>query len=70
MNGERDGKYLLNLWEANRRQLEEIGVRTSNIETAAVCTVCHHDRFFSYRGDRGNTGRFGAGIMLKTEIGC
>lgn len=70
VNGERAGKYLLNLWEANRRQLEEIGVRASNIETAAVCTVCHHDRFFSYRGDRGNTGRFGAGIMLKTEIGC
>lgn len=69
-NGDRAGKYLLNLWEANRRQLKESGVRESNIEIAAVCTVCHCDQFFSYRGDRGNTGRFGAGIMLKTEMEC
>lgn len=59
------GKYRFDLWEANRRQLEEVGVLSSRIEVAGICTVCHHDRFFSYRGDHGDTGRFGAGIMLK-----
>ena len=62
--GKQAGKYLLNLWEANRRQLRQVGVEDIRIEVAGICTVCHHDRFFSYRGDRGNTGRFGAGIML------
>ena len=58
------GNYQLNLWEANRRQLRQVGVEDARIEVAGICTVCHHDQFFSYRGDRGNTGRFGAGIML------
>ena len=62
--GKHPGKYQLNLWEANRRQLRQVGVEDARIEVAGICTVCHHDQFFSYRGDRGNTGRFGAGIML------
>ena len=62
--GKQPGKYQLNLWEANRRQLRQVGVEDARIEVAGICTVCHHDQFFSYRGDRGNTGRFGAGIML------
>lgn len=60
-------KYQFDLWEANRRQLEQVGVPTARIEVAGICTVCHSDQFFSYRGDKGNTGRFGAGIMIKTE---
>jgi conserved hypothetical protein, YfiH family len=64
-NSGNPGKYYFNLWEANRRQLEQAGVLPARIEIAGVCTVCHHDRFFSYRGDHGDTGRFGAGIMLK-----
>ena len=62
--GKHPGKYQLNLWEANCRQLRQVGVEDARIEVAGICTVCHHDQFFSYRGDRGNTGRFGAGIML------
>ncbi|HJA14721.1 MAG TPA: peptidoglycan editing factor PgeF [Candidatus Butyricimonas faecavium] len=62
--GKQTGKYQLNLWEANRRQLRQVGVEDTCIEVAGICTVCHRDQFFSYRGDRGNTGRFGAGIML------
>lgn len=60
--GKMDGKFHLNLWEANRRQLLDMGV--TRIDVAGICTVCHRDEFFSYRGDRGDTGRFGAGIML------
>jgi len=51
-----NGRVHLDLWAANRLQLEQAGVE--RIETAGLCTVCHRDRFFSHRGDRGKTGRF------------
>ncbi len=51
------------LWAANRLQLEKMGV--TKIETAEVCTMCHMDDWFSHRGEKGKTGRFGALIALK-----
>jgi copper oxidase (laccase) domain-containing protein len=35
------------------------------VEVAELCTACHTDIFFSHRGDKGKSGRFGAGMMLK-----
>lgn len=64
----KSGKYLIDLWEANRRQLLETGVQYEHIEVAGMCTVCHPDHFFSYRRDGERAGRFGAGIMLKKRI--
>ncbi|MBN2374131.1 peptidoglycan editing factor PgeF [bacterium] len=58
------GKYFLNLWEINKRQLTEIGIPKKNIEVAEICTYCHADQFFSYRHQKGETGRFGAAIMI------
>jgi hypothetical protein len=52
-----------NLWDVNRLQLAEAGVR--QIEVSGLCTSCRRDLFFSHRGDRGRTGRFGAVVMLK-----
>lgn len=66
-SGENHGKYNFDLWEANRRELTEAGLCSGYIEVARICTVCNRDRFFSYRGDRGDTGRFGAGIMMKKK---
>lgn len=63
----RSGKYMVNLWEANRQELLEAGLEAGHIEVAEYCTVCHPDRFFSYRKDGGQTGRFGAGIVLREE---
>lgn len=57
-------KCHVDLWEANRRQLLQSGLVDSHIEIAGMCTVCHPDRFFSYRRDGRAAGRFGAGIML------
>lgn len=51
------------LWEANRWQLAQAGVR--QIEVVGVCTSCRRDLFFSHRGDHGRTGRFGAVVMLR-----
>jgi copper oxidase (laccase) domain-containing protein len=32
---------------------------------AEICTACHQDEFFSYRGGKGRTGHFGALMMLQ-----
>jgi YfiH family protein len=65
-NGVRSDQPHLNLWEVNRRQLLEVGVREENVEIMRLCTRCHSDLFFSERACRG-TGRFGVGIMLTGE---
>lgn len=58
-------KWKLNLWEANRVQLKEIGVKDLNIEIARTCTACNSKVFFSYRADSGKTGRIAAIICLQ-----
>jgi len=60
----RGDRWLLDLWQANRRQLEEIGVDGRNIEVSGVCTQCNPELFYSHRGENGTTGRMGAIIML------
>jgi YfiH family protein len=60
---QRAGHAFLNLWEANARQLRDAGVGA--VEVAELCTACHTDIFFSHRGDKGKSGRFGAVMMLK-----
>jgi polyphenol oxidase len=50
-------KLFLNLVEANRRQLLDAGVPKKNIESSPLCTNCHTDLLFSYRGEQGKTGR-------------
>ena len=57
-------RWQLNLWEANRRQLVEIGVLDSKITVSGVCTACNTDIFFSHRAEAGRTGRIGAVIAL------
>jgi hypothetical protein len=62
---EREGKIYLNIWEANRSQLLDIGIKEKNIELAGLCTSCNPQTFFSHRRDKGRTGRFAALIGLK-----
>jgi len=62
---ERNGKQYLDLWEANRKQLLEAGIRAENIEVAGLCTSCQNQLLFSHRKDKGKTGRFGALIGIK-----
>lgn len=59
------GKYHLNLWQANRLQLEEIGVPSDNIVSADICTSCNTKILFSYRAEQGKTGRIAAILALK-----
>lgn len=50
-------KLFLDLVEANRRQLLDAGVLAKNIDTAVPCTVCHTELLFSFRAEKGVTGR-------------
>ena len=47
----------LDLVEANRQQLLAAGVPKKNIEVSPLCTSCHPELLFSYRAERGKTGR-------------
>jgi YfiH family protein len=47
----------LDLVEANRQQLIAAGVPKKNIEASPLCTNCHPDLLFSYRAEKGKTGR-------------
>jgi YfiH family protein len=51
-----DGSFHFDLWEANRRQLIELGV--GKIAVIQLCTACRTDEFFSHRAEGGHTGRF------------
>lgn len=57
-----DGRTHLDLWAANRLQLQDAGVE--RIELAGVCTACHLEDWYSHRAEKGRTGRFGALIAL------
>jgi len=52
----------LDLWAANRLILEMAGVR--QVEVSGICTACHTEDWFSHRGEKGRTGRFGVLISL------
>jgi len=57
------GKAMVNLWEANRLDLQRCGVRA--ITVAGVCTVCGVSKLFSHRAEGGQAGR-GAAIIALT----
>lgn len=62
------GHALIDLHEANRRQLVEAGVASESIHALPLCTMCRPDLFFSYRQDRklyGRTGRLMSVIGMR-----
>lgn len=50
-------KIFLDLVEANRQQLLAAGVPAKSIEASPLCTNCNTDILFSYRAEKGKTGR-------------
>lgn len=58
----RDGRHMLDLWAANRLDLESAGV--GRVHVAGACTACQSDRFFSHRAEAGGAGRGAAVIVL------
>ena len=58
------GEWSLDLRRANYLQLIKGGVEEKNIFVNEICTADHPEFFFSYRRDKGNTGRMAAIFML------
>lgn len=71
-----DSENRVDLWKYGKDQLVTHGIAEGNIESACICTVCGGkgnsqetppklgSKFFSYRAGMGNTGRFGAVVVL------
>ncbi len=55
-------KIYMNLWSMNEDTLRESGV--TRIEQSRICTACGTNEWFSYRAEKGNTGRFPAVFCL------
>lgn len=60
-----DKGYYLDLIAIARRQLEELHLRTENIEASRYCSACNTDIFYSYRAEKKSCGRFAGIIMLR-----
>lgn len=58
---------LLDLRKANRAQLLDAGLREQNIVVSELCTACRRDLFFSYRKERGTTGRLMSVIGIRNH---
>lgn len=54
----------LNLWYANVIILISRGIPLENITVSELCTNCNNDLFYSYRKEKGKTGRMAAMIQL------
>jgi YfiH family protein len=58
-------KIFLDLVEANRRQLLAVGVPAKSIEASPLCTSCRKDLLFTYRAEKGKTGRMMAVVGIR-----
>lgn len=59
------GKDHLDLWAINADALIGMGVPSSSIHVAGVCTLCRNDVFPSHRREGESAGRFAAVIGLR-----
>ncbi len=64
MTGGNGGRYI-DIVSANIKSLINAGVDRKNIHDSDICTSCENRRFFSYRSDNQNTGRFLTGVMIQ-----
>ena len=62
-----NGKYQLNLWEANRRILREAGVCEERISMPNLCTCCNPEFLFSHRASKGKRGNLGAFLGIRKQ---
>ncbi len=61
----KNGKYQLNLWEANHLIFLESGISEENIFMPGLCTCCNSEFLFSHRASHGKRGNLGAFLGLK-----
>jgi copper oxidase (laccase) domain-containing protein len=56
--------YEMDIWSGIEGQLRTAGVH--EIHNPRICTACHLNRYFSYRAEKGRTGRMLAVLSLKS----
>lgn len=64
-DGREEGKYQLNLWEANRRILLKAGIQEHHIAVTDLCTCCNSRYLFSHRASQGKRGNLAAFMELR-----
>lgn len=60
-----DGKYQLDLWQANRTILLQAGIREDNLTVTDICTCCNPDFLYSHRASHGQRGNLAAILAIK-----
>lgn len=60
-----EGKYKLNLVEANKQILLHAGILEENLDISDICTCCNADTLHSHRATNGERGNLGLIIELK-----
>ena len=62
-----DGKYQLNLWEANRQIFLRAGILPEHISMPRICTCCNPEFLFSHRASKGKRGNLAAFLGIRKE---
>ncbi len=65
--GKEEGKYQLDLWQANKIVLLDAGILPQNIEVTDICTCCNSEYLFSHRASKGKRGNLGAFLELRNN---
>ena len=60
-----NGKYQLNLWNANEIVFAEAGIQKEHMAITNLCTCCNPDILFSHRASQGKRGNLGAFMAIK-----
>ena len=58
-------KYMIDLWEINRRSLMATGVQQEHITVTDLCTRCYPELFWSHRAAGNNRGSLAVVIGVK-----
>lgn len=60
-----NGKYQLNLWEANHKIMLEAGISEEHIQITDICTCCNPDLLYSHRASKGMRGNLAALLSIR-----
>ena len=63
----KNGKYQLNLWEANHIIFLEAGIKEDHISVPGICTCCNPEFLFSHRASHGRRGNLEAFLGIRRE---
>ncbi len=64
-----DDSFKLDLAAVNKEQLIINGIKKENLSFSSLCTSCNRELFYSYRRDRGITGRMIGFLALSNQPG-